>query len=211
MRQVDPREVDWQNKESIWFAEPSNHRLAPGGTEYVRYEWVRAQIPRGAVVLDVGCNCGQLAANLVRDLGCTVVGVDVVPAFIQHCNQKKAGFGTFYQMDFSRARLPVDWLGRFDVVTALEVIEHPIDVRGFCENVAWVLKPGGRLVVTTPHPESPQFGYTYLESHAHHVRMWSRWRLEQAFGPLAAYEEIHIPGRGLCQIGAAFVKEAADG
>ena len=43
--------IDWQNPDSIWNAHPSNHRLVPGGSEYGRYLWVKAQIPPRARVL----------------------------------------------------------------------------------------------------------------------------------------------------------------
>jgi 2-polyprenyl-3-methyl-5-hydroxy-6-metoxy-1,4-benzoquinol methylase len=106
---------------------------------------------------------------------------------------------------FERAGL---W-GSFEVVTALEVIEHPIYVRGFLENVKRALKPGGKLVITTPHPESPAFGYRYLESHPHHVRMWTPLRLEMVFGPGGTYSEIEREGK-LAQIGAVFVWDGWD-
>lgn len=201
-------DVDWQNRDSIWDAHPSNHRLVPGGSEYEsRYLWVRNQIAPGDRVLDVGCNCGQLAVNLTEDLDCIVIGVDIVADFIEHCRLHKAEYGTFYHADFSRMgptlfdrhRL---W-GSFDVVTALELIEHPIDVRGFRDNVCRALKLGGRLIITTPHPRSKGYGYGYLKTHAHHVRMWSKLRLEMVFGPCVLYHEIGS-GETPDQIGAVF-------
>lgn len=40
----------------------------------------------------------------------------------------------------------------FDAVTAGEVIEHLEDPVSFLRNAYWVLKPGGRLILSTPNP-----------------------------------------------------------
>ena len=169
---------------------------------------MREQILPGARVLDVGCNCGQLAANLGQDLGCRVIGIDIVPEFIEHCRIHKARWGRFYCGDFSRAtNAELDEWGLYensmDVVTALEVIEHPIDVRGFVYNVRYVLKPGGRLIITTPHPESKLVGYDFMRRFPQHVRMWTPWRLEMVFGPMVAFAELRHGGV-LAQMGAVF-------
>jgi len=208
-----PGSFDWQSTDSIWDAHPSNHRLQPGGSEYAsRYLWVKDQIARGSRVLDVGCNCGQLAINLASDLECKVTGVDVVQSFITHCQtcRERLMIGPFYCLDFSRMLPEVSanlglTTGAFDVVTALEVIEHPVDVRGFRDNICAALRPGGKLIITTPHPDSTEYGYTYMRRHPHHVRMWSRKRLEMVFGPMAVYHEIAGTGR-LTQIGGVWIK-----
>jgi len=205
--QVDLSQIDWTNPESVWHAHPSNHRLLPGGSEHNRYLWVRDQIPRNSRVLDLGCNCGQLAVNLAQDLGCEVWGIDIVPEFVQHCNRKKFEYIQAWCVDFSRMnaneKRALVALGPFDVVTALEVIEHPIDIRGFRETVRLALREGGCLVITTPHPESPLFGYKFLNNTANHVRMWTPLRLEMAFGPMAVCEDIHTHGV-LAHIGAVW-------
>jgi 2-polyprenyl-3-methyl-5-hydroxy-6-metoxy-1,4-benzoquinol methylase len=209
-RNLPPQKnVDWRNTDSVWHAHPSNHRLMPGGSEYERYLFVRDRVEPGSRGLDVGCNCGQLMVNLAQDLGCKMTGVDVVAEFVQNCRRSKGEFGEYHVMDFSRvgvAKLD-ELIGRetMDFVTALEVIEHPVDVRGFLERVLYVLRPGGRLIVTTPHPDSPSGGWRYLREHPHHVRMWTPWRLEQVFGPMEVYQEIHSRGE-LAQMGAVFRK-----
>jgi len=214
-----PDQVDWQNIHSIWYAQPALHRMRPGGSDYPRYEWVRDQIPGGARVLDVGCGAGQFAHNISLDKGCQVCGVDMVGSFTRKCNTslarglREAGAkpGWFVCDDFSAmTTTQMRSLGVFDVVTALEVLEHPIDVRGFRRNVKLALPAGGKLIVTTPHPASQAIGYRYKRTHAHHVRMWTRWRLEQVFGPMLLYAEISQNREsGHCaHIGAVFTVEA---
>jgi 2-polyprenyl-3-methyl-5-hydroxy-6-metoxy-1,4-benzoquinol methylase len=215
-----PDTIDWQNPESIWYAQPASHGLRPGGDNYGRYLWVKDRIAMGSRVLDIGCGTGQLAENLSLDLGCEVCGVDIVPEFTNHCNVSVARglvargvlAGWFVCADFSSMTTDqVRSLGRFDVVTALEVIEHPVDVRGFRRNACLALRPGGKLVITTPHPDSRSVGWHYKNIHPHHIRMWSRWRLEQVFGPVVEYGEIaHIRevemGGDVSHIGAVFVR-----
>ena len=198
--------IDWRNHDSIWFAEPSNHRLFPDGSDYHRYQFATRYIRRGDRVLDVGCNCGQVVVNLAQDLECDCVGVDIVADFIQNCQETKGEWGQFLCADFAEMTPgELEALGVFDTVTALEVIEHPIDIRRFRENVRRVLKPGGYLIITTPHPDSLTYGYSYYREHPHHVRMWTRWRLEQVFGPMVDYEEMDRL-RKLATMGAAFQK-----
>jgi 2-polyprenyl-3-methyl-5-hydroxy-6-metoxy-1,4-benzoquinol methylase len=207
-----PDEIDWQDQGSIWHARPGKHHLRPDGSGYPRYLFVKRQIAQGSRVLDVGCGAGTLAENLSLELGCEVCGVDVVPQFVWMCNTslverlRREGLrtGWFVCADFSTMTADqVYSLGTFDVVTALEVIEHPVDVRSFRRNVNLALRPYGKLIVTTPHPDSPRYGYGYMHSHAHHIRMWSKWRLEQVFGPMLEYEKITTSGE---HIGAVWGK-----
>lgn len=204
----DKAMIDWQNPDSIWFAEPTNHRLVPDGGEYGRYLFVKKFTPSGSRVLDVGCNCGQVAQNLTEDLGCEVVGIDIVPEFIEHCQERKQG--VFICADFCEmSREDLERLGTFDVVTALELIEHPtVSMRKFRDNVGKVLRPGGRLILTTPHPRSEHMGYQYMREHVHHNRMWTVGRLQKVFGPLVAYDQFYRPGDqmnpGLAYMGAVF-------
>jgi len=184
---------EWQREGSAFHQHPSNHRLAPGGREY----WTR---PQTSVVLDVGCNCGQLAKNLRADLDCDVWGIDMVPDFIEICKtSREAQAGSldadhFFVADFG-AMAPHELrergrAGTFDVVTALEVIEHPLDLAGFRRNVALALKPRGRLIITTPHADHPLYGRSYFESNPHHVIIWTRESLTAFFGPFDVYAEL---------------------
>lgn len=196
---ISPKELgdQWKDSSSPFCAQAGNHRLAPGGPAYwTRYCFVRGQTPRSAKVLDVGCNCGQLAKNLYADLDCEVWGVDLVADFIESCRTCReadklgqffvANFGILTEGDLAAMGM----LGTFDAVTALEVIEHPLDLLAFRRNVAHVLKPGGRLIITTPHKDSPKAGQKYLATHVHHVRMWTRASLTSFFGEPDVYAEL---------------------
>ena len=194
----------WKDSANPLYQTPTNHRLVPGGIEYGRYEWVRDHIKPGSRVLDVGCNCGVVARQLHEDIGCEVVGVDIVPAFVEHCNTMREHPGRFYVGDFSRQNpYQIGVLGNtgpfgvyeglYDVVTCLEVIEHPIYLRGFAFSARQCLKEDGLLIVSTPHPESARLGYGFMASNPCHTQMWTQWRLEQFFGPAVFYDELDVP------------------
>jgi 2-polyprenyl-3-methyl-5-hydroxy-6-metoxy-1,4-benzoquinol methylase len=180
---------------------------------------VRSHIPQGARILDVGSNCGQLAINLSQDgWGCDVTGIDVIRDFVDYANEQ--GVGTFHCGDFGAlSATEVNQLcrddgrniRRFDVITALEVIEHDLSLRGFLGRAWYVLKPGGKVIVTTPHPDGIT-GYALVGKEAAHVRVWTRWRLEMAFGPFFGcpidYQDIYRDECGrLLSMGVVWQKE----
>lgn len=205
------KDIDWKNPESPWYAGPTNHRLVPGAWEYgTRYAFVRDRVEPGSKVLDVGCNCGQLAKNLQADLGCEVWGIDIVPEFVDRGRtMREARFlGPFVCGDFSRmGREEMEHLGlagnHFDVVTALEVIEHPVDPGGFKDNLKRALKVGGLFVLTTPHPLNPD-AIRWVRETNWHACLWDRGLLELWLGPLHDYTVLPDEDGTPAHIGAAW-------
>jgi 2-polyprenyl-6-hydroxyphenyl methylase/3-demethylubiquinone-9 3-methyltransferase len=103
---------------------------------------------QGLRVLDVGCGAGLLSEPLAQR-GAQVVGVDASRGNIEaarlHAAERQV------QVDY-RLGEPADVLGadeRFDVVLALEVVEHVSDVPAFLQAAAQRLAPGGLLLVST--------------------------------------------------------------
>jgi 2-polyprenyl-6-hydroxyphenyl methylase/3-demethylubiquinone-9 3-methyltransferase len=99
-------------------------------------------------ILDVGCGGGLLSEPLAR-LGAKVVGVDASKGNIEAARLHAAsqGVGVDYRLGE-----PSEVLGpneRFDVVLALEVVEHVSDVATFLDTTARSVAPGGLLFVST--------------------------------------------------------------
>lgn len=116
---------------------------------------------RGRRVLDVGCAFHNLAQTDMPSLlhcrlaeaAAEIVGVDLEAAGVKALFE--AGYDVI-EADLSGDISEVSARGRFDVVTAGEVIEHlnsPFDLFRFASQM---LHPGGILVLTTPNPFSPK-------------------------------------------------------
>ena len=132
------------------------HRLNP-----VRLAFIREAIDRhwggdvesilpltGRSALDVGCGAGLLCEPLAR-LGARVTGVDAAPENIAAARDHAAGSGL--DIDYRAGELDTLGLGRFDLVTCLEVIEHVADKPAFLAQLADRLAPGGLMILSTPN------------------------------------------------------------
>lgn len=102
----------------------------------------------GLRVLDVGCGGGLLSEPLAR-LGALVVGVDASPGNIAAARQhaESQNIVVDYRLGEPANVLTPD--ERFDVVLALEVVEHVSDVDAFVSGVARCVVPGGLMFAST--------------------------------------------------------------
>lgn len=125
-----------------------------------------------AAVLDVGSGTGT-NLRLLRSLGCSnVAAVDAHEAAIHHCAAK--GFGPVTPGDLHA--LPFAD-GRFALVLATDVLEHVDDDRRALSEVARVLAPGGRVVITVPAFPSL---WGLQDEVSHHRRRYRRGPLLRA-------------------------------
>jgi ubiquinone/menaquinone biosynthesis C-methylase UbiE len=104
-----------------------------------------AHIRPGAVVVDVGTGTGFLAEAAV-DAGARVIGIDVSERMLDQVRQRLAG-RPFEARTGDVEALPVED-ARADAVLANMVLHHAPDPARAIAEMARVLKPGGRLVIT---------------------------------------------------------------
>jgi 2-polyprenyl-6-hydroxyphenyl methylase / 3-demethylubiquinone-9 3-methyltransferase len=102
----------------------------------------------GLSLLDIGCGGGLLCEPLTR-LGAKVTGIDPAPTNVEvarlHANQ--SGLAIDYRQ--STVEALVEAGERYDIVLAMEVVEHVADVRAFVEACTAAVKPGGLLFMAT--------------------------------------------------------------
>ena len=102
----------------------------------------------GLRILDIGCGGGILSEPLAR-LGASVVGADPAETNIEvaKLHAVKSGAAVDYRMTTAEAL--ADAGEKFDIVLAMEVIEHVADVEMFVARCAEMVKPGGFMIVAT--------------------------------------------------------------
>ncbi len=102
----------------------------------------------GISILDCGCGGGLIAEPLAR-LGANVTGIDADPVAINVARDHAAQMGL--QIDYRQSSIEqlAKTKSKFDVVLALEIVEHVADVDLFLQSLRRVLKPGGIMIVST--------------------------------------------------------------
>jgi 2-polyprenyl-6-hydroxyphenyl methylase/3-demethylubiquinone-9 3-methyltransferase len=102
----------------------------------------------GLRILDIGCGGGVLSEPLAR-LGASVVGADPERSNIAVARHHAAQGGLPIDYRSTTAEALAAAGERFDVVLAMEVVEHVADVGLFVESAAAMVKPGGLMFVAT--------------------------------------------------------------
>jgi len=144
------------------------HQINP-----LRVNWIRRRVgdrfsapdPRhpltGARVLDIGCGGGLLAESLAR-LGASVTAIDPSRGAVEtaRAHAETSGLSIDYRA------VPAETLAAdgeaFDVVCAMEVIEHVIDPHAFMALACSLAKPGGLIFAATLNRTLKSFGLAIL-------------------------------------------------
>lgn len=156
-----------------------------------RWIWLRRRLPRTAnheCLLDVGCGSGGFT------IGAALRGYESVGVSWDERNQRAADErakivgaerARFEVLDVRVLEKRTSYSGAFDVVLCLECIEHILDDRKLMADMAACLKPGGRLLLTTPYLYCPPitrqcYGpFAKTEDGTHVRRGYTRAMLEE--------------------------------
>lgn len=102
----------------------------------------------GLRILDIGCGGGLLSEPMAR-LGAQVVGADAaernIPVARLHAEEQ--GLQIDYRHTTAEALAAAG--EAFDVVLAMEIVEHVADPQGFLSTCQSLMKPGGLIVAST--------------------------------------------------------------
>ena len=121
------------------------HALNP-----VRLDYVAQRVPlAGVSALDVGCGGGLLSEALAKS-GAQVTAIDLAPNLLKvaRLHGLESGIKVGYRqvaVEVLADELPAS----FDVITCMEMLEHVPDPGAIVEACARLLKPGGRLFLST--------------------------------------------------------------
>jgi SAM-dependent methyltransferase len=167
---------------------------APGVHEYAA-GLARSLLPDGGRVLEVGSGCGALAMRL-KD-----AGVDVVPTDLDPPHDWIA------RLDLDDPDWTDETRGPFDLVVCVETLEHVENPRQVLRSIRALLRPGGRLLVSTPnvtHPHSRLltllrgapyvFGPQFYSSPGH-ITLLPDWMLTEHVR-LAGFDGIEVTTAG---------------
>jgi SAM-dependent methyltransferase len=134
-------------------------RVETYGQDFGQTSWVTteesSEIPQllrleaTSSVLEVGCGSGGYAMHLAKNVGCSILGLDVNEPAVHNANQLAMMSGLKARARFQHCDASQDLPfndGTFDAVFANDVLCHIPRRRELLYEMFRVLKPGGRLL-----------------------------------------------------------------
>ena len=158
---VDPAEVErFSRIAAEWWDANGKfaplHRLNPVRLGFIRdhaaHHWQRDPLSEaplsGLSLLDIGCGGGLLSEPMAR-LGAQVTGVDAASrnVSVAALHAKGQALAIDYRQGTAEALAASG--AQFDIVLALEIVEHVADVDLFLASIGRLVKPGGLLFLST--------------------------------------------------------------
>lgn len=156
---LDPTEVakfsalaaEWWNPNGPFGA---LHRMNPVRLGYIRelaqkHFAGRGRLPLDGVrALDLGCGGGLVSAPLAR-MGADLTAIDASEEAIGAARTYAADAGLDIRFACATAEALVEQGEQFQLVAALEIVEHVADVKAFLAAATSLVAPGGLLVLST--------------------------------------------------------------
>jgi 2-polyprenyl-6-hydroxyphenyl methylase/3-demethylubiquinone-9 3-methyltransferase len=154
------------------------HRINP-----IRLRWLRDRIashfgrtPKGQEgpldgleLLDIGCGAGLLSEPLSR-IGAEVTGLDPAPTSIEIARAHAEATGAPASYRQGTVEDLASEGAKFDVVLAMEVVEHVHDMPAFVAKAALLVKPGGMMALSTLNRTAKSFALAIVG--AEYVLRW---------------------------------------
>ena len=174
---ADPKEIErFDALAAEWWDENGPmaplHKLNPVRLAYIR-DRICSHTGRSASgrtpldglrVLDIGCGGGLLSEPLAR-MGAEVTGIDLAPAHIEGAKRHAAESGLAIDYRLASVEDLIAEAERFDLVCAMEVVEHVPDQPAFLKSAASLVKPAAAKW---------RFGDGDAQPHGAVLRPWHR-------------------------------------
>jgi 2-polyprenyl-3-methyl-5-hydroxy-6-metoxy-1,4-benzoquinol methylase len=198
-------EIPRGEQDSLGLAEWLGRRVDPTGDPWFRFGRVIAAVNScvavhsGATWLDVGCQMGQFLKVVQQNYGATVYGIDdfesrnAVEVCRKYLKMNIDSPEEIFDGSWHYFCRRIDQVGfaldkKFDMISALEVLEHMIDTDAFLEECRNHLASAGWLIITTPNINSLRNRVTVplgtypngieYRTVIHHVRLYNAANLK---------------------------------
>lgn len=115
-----------------------------------RYVWA-SRFTEGGEVLDIACGTGFGSEILLGSGASRVVAADVAEDAVEQARERLSGYGDRVQVrreDGGDLSFPDQ---SFDAVVSMETVEHVEDAERYLSEIHRVLRPGGKLLLSTPN------------------------------------------------------------
>lgn len=158
---IDPDEVEQFSRIAEEWWDPKGkfkplHQINPVRIGYIREKICKhfqldnetRQPFSGLKLLDIGCGGGLICEPMAR-LGADITGVDASDRNIAVASLHAKDMGLTIAYRATTAEALVEAGECYDVVLALEIVEHVVDPDAFIASCASLVKPGGLLIMST--------------------------------------------------------------
>ncbi len=143
-------------------------------------------------VLDIGCGNGDFLQRLKKGKTVNLKGLELNSFMVKKCKEKG--------LDVSNESITVHRVlnkNKYDVICALQVLEHVYNIKDFLKDILYLLKPGGKIIFSTPNNEPYYMNYGKYETlnlPPHHMGLWNK----ESYKGLAGYFGLQIKEFSYC-------------
>lgn len=153
---ADPEELARFGRLASRWWDPQGESRALHDLNPLRFDFIAARVPlRGARVADIGCG-GGLLSEVLANAGARVTAIDLAPEVLEvarlHLHETNAQRAVPLAIDYrlcASRDLAAAEPAAFDAVCCMELIEHVPDPDALVGDLAALVKPGGRVFVST--------------------------------------------------------------